>query len=339
LIAGLIIHFTLWIFIRLFSNLTRTPVDDALPTYLKTPSLFLVPLLVLHLAAPALKAKVPEPYFSAAAKILSSVLIALTAWIIIRMSNVLEKAVLARYGITSADNLTARRIYTQFQIFRKVISFAVIVIAAGLILMSFERFQKVGTGILASAGVVGVILGFAAQKTLGNLVAGIQIAVSQPIRLDDVVVVENEWGVIEDITLTYVVIKIWDLRRLIVPIGYFLEKPFQNWTRTSSKVLGTVFLYLDYRVPLDRLRRKLKSIVEKSAAWDGDLHNIVVTNCDPRCIEVRALVSAANASLCFDLRCEVREKLLTFIRDEYPESLPTVRAELEPFVKPARKRE
>lgn len=162
--------------------------------------------------------------------------------------------------------------------------------------MSFDEFRRIGAGILASAGIVGVILGLAAQRTLGNLLAGIQIAITQPIRHDDVVVVENEWGVIEEITLTFVVVRIWDLRRLIVPISHFLEKPFQNWTHRSAKVLGTVFFWVDYSVPIDKLR---------------------------------ALVSAASGAICWDLRAEVREKLLAFVQKNYPAGLPVLRAEIK----------
>ncbi len=196
------------------------------------------------------------------------------------------------------------------------------------ILMMFDAVRQLGTSILASAGIAGIILGFAAQKTLGNFLAGIQIALSQPILIDDVVIVEGEFGRIEDITLTFVSVRTWDLRRLIVPITYFIEKPFQNWSRKSEQLLGTIFLYLDYQVPLGELREELKRLVEKNENWDGQVCGLQVTDTKPNTIEVRALVSSANAGQSFDLRCQVREGLIEFLRNRYPESLPRVRTAL-----------
>jgi small-conductance mechanosensitive channel len=195
--------------------------------------------------------------------------------------------------------------------------------------MTFEKVRQLGTTILASAGVIGIVVGMAAQKTIGAFIAGIQIAITQPIRLDDVVIVENEWGRIEEITLTYVVVRIWDLRRLVLPITYFIEKPFQNWTRITADLLGTVFLYLDYNVPVDKIREELKKILEESELWDKKVCVVQVTNTTESCIEVRALMSASDASTAWSLRCHVREKLIDFVRDNYPNALPRTRAELE----------
>jgi small-conductance mechanosensitive channel len=195
-------------------------------------------------------------------------------------------------------------------------------------LMTFERVRQLGTTILASAGVVGIVVGMAAQRTIATFIAGLQIAITQPIRVDDVVIVENEWGRIEEITLTYVVVKIWDLRRLIVPITYFIESPFQNWTRTSADILGTVFVYTDYNVPVDAIREELHNILKKSEHWDGKVCVLQVTNASERTIELRALMSAADASAAWTLRCEVREKILEFIKRKYPQALPRMRAEL-----------
>ena len=181
---------------------------------------------------------------------------------------------------------------------------------------------------MASAGVAGIILGFAAQRTIGTILAGIQLAFTQPIRVDDVVIVENEWGRIEEITLTYVVVRIWDKRRLIVPITYFIEKPFQNWTRVSADLLGTVNLYLDYSVPVDEIRKECKRILEESGLWDGDAWCVQVTDTTAQTMVVRPLFSAKNSSDQWDLRCEVREKLIAFVREHYPDGLPRVRAEV-----------
>jgi small-conductance mechanosensitive channel len=223
------------------------------------------------------------------------------------------------------DNLSARRIYTQVSVIRKIIVTAVVIIATGSILMLFDPVRQFGTSILASAGIAGVVIGFAAQKTLGNVLAGIQIALTQPLLIDDIVVVEGEFGQIEEITLTYVTVRTWDLRRLILPITYFIEKPFQNWSRVSTELLGTVILYLDYQVPLGELRKELKRLVENNPKWDRKVCGLQVTDTKQSTIEVRALVSSTDPGKMFDLRCDVREGLIDFLRRHHPESLPRVR--------------
>jgi small-conductance mechanosensitive channel len=195
--------------------------------------------------------------------------------------------------------------------------------------MLFEQVRGLGTSVLASAGVLGIVIGFAAQRTIANLFAGFQLALTQPIRIDDVVIVEGEWGRIEEITLTYVVVRIWDLRRLILPLSYFIERPFQNWTRREADILGTVFLYADYTIPVDALREELKRIAAQSPNWDGKVCGLQVTDATEQTIELRSLVSACDASKAWDLRCEVREKLIAFVQKNYPASLPKVRAELD----------
>jgi small-conductance mechanosensitive channel len=196
-------------------------------------------------------------------------------------------------------------------------------------LMVFDSARQFGASILASAGIAGIIVGFAAQRSIATLLAGSQIAMTQPIRVDDVVIVENEWGRIEEITLTYVVVRIWDLRRLVLPITYFIERPFQNWTRSSADILGTVFLHADYSVPLDALRTELTRILSTSRFWDGKVNVLQVTDAREHTLEIRALASAADASLAWDLRCEVREKLIQFLQRNYPDSQPRLRASVE----------
>src|SRR5437667_7023535 len=220
------------------------------------------------------------------------------------------------------DNLFARRIYTQVSVIRKIIVTAVVIIATGSILMLFDPVRQFGTSILASAGIAGVVLGFAAQKTLGNVLAGIQIALTQPLLIDDIVVVEGEFGQIEEITLTYVTVRTWDLRRMILPITYFVEKPFQNWSRVSPEVLGTVILYLDYQAPIGELRKELKRLVENNPNLDKKVCGLPVTDFKQAAIERRALVSASKPGRVFDLRCEVREGLIEFLCHNHPESLP-----------------
>ena len=195
--------------------------------------------------------------------------------------------------------------------------------------MLFEEVRQFGTSILASAGVLGIIIGFAAQKTISNLFAGFQIAMTQPIRLDDVVIVEGEWGRVEEITLTYVIIHIWDDRRLVVPLGYFIEKPFQNWTRASAQLLGSVFVWVDYTMPLDEIRKALKEIIEPNPLWDKRFWNLQVTDATEKTMQIRVLATAADSSKGWDLRCDIREKLIAYIQKHHPQSLPRVRAEFE----------
>jgi len=251
------------------------------------------------------------------------------SWLLIRFVSLGKELVLRGFDIYQKDNLKARRVYTQFKIIEGILRFIIIVIAIGTALLTFENIRKIGVSLFASAGVAGIILGFAAQKLLGTVLAGFQIAVTQPIRLDDVVIVENEWGWIEEINLTYVVIRIWDKRRLVVPTTYFIEKPFQNWTRASSDINGTVFIYTDYTVPFDELRKELTRILENDENWDGNVNVLQVTNATEKTVEIRALVSATDSPTAWDLRVNIREKLIAFLQKNYPDSLPRTRVSLE----------
>ena len=195
-------------------------------------------------------------------------------------------------------------------------------------LMTFEQVRQYGVSLFASAGAAGLVLGLAARPLLSNLLAGIQIALTQPIRVEDAVVVDGEWGWIENITGTYVVIRLWDLRRLIVPLVYFIEKPFQNWTHESSDLLGTVLLRVDFTVPLERLREKLREVAEASRLWDRKVAVLQVTDASGDTMELRILVSARGGAHTFDLRCEVREKMIAFLQAEYPHALPRHRTQI-----------
>jgi small-conductance mechanosensitive channel len=260
-------------------------------------------------------------------------IIACAAWMLIKTVYVLEDFVMYKFNVDVKDNLKARKIRTQFGVLKRIIIIIICVITAALILMTFPRIRQVGTTILASAGIISVVVGLSAQKTIGTFIAGLQIAFTQPIRMDDVVIIEGEWGKIEEITLTYCVVKIWDERRLIVPITYFIEKPFQNWTHTSAELLGTVFIYTDYTVPVEVIRNELKHILEQSDLWDKRVCGLQVTDAKEHTIELRALVSAANASDAWTLRCQVREKLIEFIKSNYPQSLPKFRAQMDESAK------
>jgi small-conductance mechanosensitive channel len=233
-----------------------------------------------------------------------------------------------RYDLSKADNLKERKIRTQLVFLRKMIVGLIVMVTICVILLSFDNLRKLGTGLLTGVGVGGIIVGFAAQRSLSNLLAGFQIAFTQPLRIDDALLVEGEFGRVEEITLTYVVLNLWDQRRLILPINYFIEKPFQNWTRTTAEMMGTVILYLDYSVPLEPLREEFKRLLEASPLWDKRVSAVQVTGATDKDVEVRMLVSAGNSSDVFDLRCYIRENLILFIRENYPESLPKTRMEL-----------
>ncbi|MBU1316634.1 MAG: mechanosensitive ion channel family protein [Alphaproteobacteria bacterium] len=234
---------------------------------------------------------------------------------------------LRRFKLDAEDNLLARKHVTQSRILERVAVTVIIAFTISAALMSFPGVRQYGVSLMASAGVAGIVLGLALQPVLKNLFAGIQLAITQPIRIDDALLVEGEWGNVEEITSTYVVVKLWDWRRLILPLGYFIETPFQNWTREGSALIGTVIIYLDYSVPVAEVRRKVEEIAANSALWDRDVVNVAVTDFKESVMEVRILVSASNAGRAFDLRCEVREKLIDFIQQTYPSGLPKVRAE------------
>ncbi|MDG1571384.1 mechanosensitive ion channel [Robiginitalea sp. M366] len=251
-------------------------------------------------------------------------------WLVIRALRVVKKLIIAKYDIGESDNLKARKVYTQFTILERIVIFIVIILALGLALMSFESIREIGVSVFASAGVAGIIIGLSAQKMIGTILAGIQIAITQPIRLDDVVIVEGEWGNIEEITLTYVVVRIWDKRRLVLPTTYFIEQPFQNWTKTSSDLIGVVFLYTDYTLPIEPVRKELQRLVSEHELWDGQVANIQVTDSKPGFVELRVLVSASDATKAWDLRVYVREKLIAYLQEHYPDHLARTRVLLQP---------
>ncbi|WP_224483734.1 mechanosensitive ion channel family protein [Robertkochia aurantiaca] len=270
-----------------------------------------------------------EPYLYYLNKISSISLIIGLSWGAITTLKILKREYLEDYKIDTEDNLNARKRLTQFNILERIIIFIIILIGVAATLMLFEEVRKIGVSLFASAGVAGIILGFAAQKAIGTILAGLQIAVSQPIRIDDVVIVEGEWGRVEEIKLTYVVIKIWDKRRLVVPTTYFIEKPFQNWTRTNADILGTVYLYTDYNIDFDALRDELTRLLENHELWDGQVNVLQVTDSDENHVEIRALMSARNSPQAWDLRVYVREHLIRFIQNNYPDALVKTRVTIK----------
>jgi small-conductance mechanosensitive channel len=320
---GLVIKFIVH---RIFSYYTKRSdfyLFKSVTKHLQAPVSILIPLLTLNAALPLTHIG----NHPAAKQVMEIVMIAAFAFLITRIIVVFQDMIYHRNDISAADNLKARKIRTQIKFLSQFLIAFVVVLSIAAMLLSFDSLRKIGTGLLAGVGVGSIIIGFAAQNTLSNLLAGFQIAFTQPIRIDDVVVVEGEWGRIEDITLTYVVVKIWDERRLVLPINYFITKPFENWTRVNSDLLGTVFLYLDYTAPIDQIRQKFDRLLCESKLWDKKVSAIQVTDSKERVIEVRALMSARNSADAFDLRCYVREKLIEFIQQEYPQSLPKTRSE------------
>ena len=295
-----------------------------LARYLARPLAVLLVLLALKAVTQAWAA---IPRYALTDHLLGLATVGVLTWLGIAGVRLLGDWANTRYDLTTSDNLLARRALTQLRVATHLGTALVAVLGVAAALMTFDAVRQIGAGLLASAGIAGIVVGFAAQRSLSTLFAGIQIALTQPIRLDDVVVVEGEWGRIEEITLTYVVVNIWDQRRLVVPISQFIEKPFQNWTRTSSDLLGTVMLYADYTVPVDAVRAELARILDADPRWDRRVHNVQVTDARESAVELRVMVSAANSSTLWDLRVAVRERLVDFLRREYPQALPRVRTQ------------
>lgn len=263
-------------------------------------------------------------------------IIAVVTWLGLRVVDAIQQLIYKHHPMDVSDNFHARRIQTQTRVLVHTLSFLVILFGIAAMLMTFPIARQFGTSLLASAGVAGLVLGFAAKPVLGNLIAGLQIAITQPIRLDDVVIVSGEWGRIEEITGAYVVVRIWDDRRLIVPLQWFIENPFQNWTRRTTELLGFVYLWLDYSVPIESIRREADRLCkEVPQLWDGRVCGVQVTETDTNGVQLRVLMSASDSSKCWDLRCYMRENLMNYVMKNYPDSLPQMRATLREKEPPA----
>lgn len=299
----------------------------------RRPGAFFFPLLMISFLLPLIS--LPPAGLATLRRLIEISLLISFSWMLIQTVHVLEDYVRVQFAINKSDNIRERRILTQMQFLRRILVLIIGFITVALVLMNFSAVRKIGTGLLTSAGIASVIVGFAAQKSIANLLAGLQIAFSQPIRIDDVLIVEGEWGRVEEITFTYVVLGLWDQRRLIVPLNYFIEKPFQNWTRSTSQLLGTVFLYVDYSLPVEAVRTELKRLVEQHPLWDKRVCVLHVTDSKEKTMELRALVSAADSGAAFDLRADLREALVRFIQQNYPGSLPKTRTAVDPESPPA----
>jgi small-conductance mechanosensitive channel len=305
---------------------TKTRVVNSVLRLANAPAMALFIILAIFLVLPILT--IPLEMKSSLERVLAFTFTGAMGWLAFKLTWVINDVVAARYDVTAADNLLAREITTRVVMMQRILAASIVVITVCLILMSIPSIRQIGITLFASAGIAGIVAGLAARPALTNLIAGIQLALTQPIRIDDVVIVEGEWGWIEEIRMTFVVVRVWDLRRLVVPLSYFIEKPFQNWTRTKADILGTVFLYVDYGVPVQRVREELHRILKMNDLWDGEVWGLQVTNATDQAIELRALMGARNSEDAWNLRCHVREQLIDFLHREYPGSLPRLRAEL-----------
>jgi len=308
---------------RLFAE--RYPYVFAIFTRLRGLTQLALLIVAMIIAMPI--APLDSDTASFVTRLLLMAVIGLFGWAAIVTLHIAADIYLRRFRLDVADNLLARKHNTQVRVLLRTIDGMIVLVTVGFALMTFEPVRQFGLSLFASAGVAGIVAGLAARPVLSNLIAGVQLAMTQPIRLEDAVIVENEWGNIEEITSTYVVVRLWDWRRMIVPLTYFIEKPFQNWTRDSSALIGAALFYLDYRAPVARMREKLGEIVRQSKRWDGQVVNLQVTDTKEQTIVVRCLASAASAGDAFDLRCEIREKMIDFLQREHPEALPRQRNE------------
>lgn len=302
------------------------PIVNHTLAYIDRSAGYAIPLLLIQIvlrAAPDDLSGVP------AMQHISAVLfIVAMTWVMTNVVRGIGDAIELRHPIDVEDNLTARTVRTQTRVLMRTAVVIVFVLGASAVLMSFPSVKTVGASLLASAGVIGLAVGMAAKPVLGNLIAGIQIALTQPMRIDDVLIVEGEWGRVEEITGTYVVLCIWDKRRLIIPLQWFIEHPFQNWTRSSADIIGSVFWWVDYGLPLEPVRAEIKRLCEEVPQWwDGELAILQVVDSNDKTMQLRALVTARNSGDAFDLRCHVRAGIIDFIQREYPKFLPRLRTD------------
>jgi small-conductance mechanosensitive channel len=322
-ILALVAHRLLIGLLLRLAKRTRSQFDERVVLRCRAPSRWILLAATIWISLDF--ATFPPNITVALRRLISLAIMGLTIWLLVAIVRIACDVFLSRYNVSVSDNLRARAVHTQIMVFERILITVIIIIGFGCILMTFDGVRQLGVSLLASAGIAGIVLGLAAQRVLGTFFAGLQLAITQPIRLEDVVIVEGEWGVIEEITLTYVVVRIWDLRRLVVPATYFIEKPFQNWTRTSASILGTVFLHADYTLPVDPIRQRLHDLLKASPEWDGQVWGLQVTNVTDRSMELRALMGARNASDAWNLRCHIREQLLKFIGESAPAALPRLR--------------
>lgn len=326
LVLGLLVRWLLMAMSRRAEGHVATHTRARVFQVIAAPAAVALPLLFLGMAVHA--TPLPEAWIARIQHLLGIGGLACVTWLAVRAVGAMERRILRRNPTAVADNLAARRVQTQARVIGGVIQGAIVLVGLAVVLMTFPAIRQIGATLLASAGIIGLVAGIAAKPVFGNLIAGLQIAITQPIRLDDVVIVEGEWGRVEEITSAFVVVRIWDERRLIVPLQWFIENPFENWTHTTAQLLGATFLWLDYRTPMDQVRAELDRICKDDGRWDGRVCVVQVTETDQTTQQVRLLVSARNSGDLFDLRCVVRERMIEYLNRQYPESLPRLRMDL-----------
>jgi len=308
-------------------RLTRSlPISNRTAQQCRTPALLLMPLLALQ----AVWQVAPDsfPLIAGVRHVNVLLLLAGLTWLGLRAARGVAQGIIGLHPVNVEDNLNARRIHTQTRMLSRTAMFIILLAGISLMLMTFPGARQIGASLLASAGVVGLVAGIAARPIFSNLIAGLQIALAQPFRIDDVLIIQGEWGRVEEITGTYVVLKIWDERRLIIPLQWFIENPFQNWTRNDAQIIGTVFIWVDYRMPLAPLREAAQRACEAAPEWDQRLCLLQVVEAGERGMQLRVLVTSSNSSLNWDLRCKVREALVDCMQRDWPAHLPFVRAEV-----------
>lgn len=317
------LYFKVYRFLKKRVTLTEGKIDDIVVDLFKIPALWFIYWISFKIFTAFFLNDIS--FYDVLQHINTLLLIFSICWILLQIVKAIAYLLQAKLNLNDANNLHARKNLTQIKIFKGIVTTIIIIVGFAVSLLTFSEARTIGISILTSAGILGIIVGLAAQKSIGLMLAGMQIAITQPIRLDDVVVVEKEWGRIEEITLTYVVVKIWDERRLILPVTWFLENPFQNWTRTGSDIVGSVFLYVDYWLPIDVLRSELARFLINNRNWDGRVMNVQVTEVTDRSKEVRILVSSADSSMNWDLRTEIREHFIDYICTNYENAFAQVR--------------
>ncbi len=325
-IIALIVHRFIFRTLARAAERTGSIADKSFIAHARRPVSLLLPLAVVLIVLPSLS--MPPDIIDGTRHLLTLGMIAAVAWLAINLTAVFDDVIASKFRVDVRDNLLARQVRTRTRVIRRIAVVGILIVGASAMLITFPSIRHIGISLFASAGVAGLIVGIAARPMLSNIMAGIQIAVTQPIKIDDVVVLEGEWGRIEEIGSTQVVVCLWDKRRLVVPLSYFIERPFQNWTYKTADVLGTVFLYMDYTVPVEELILELYRLLQASDVWDGNVWSLQVTNATERTVELRALMSAADSATSWNLRCHVRENLIRFLKERYPQSLPKIRTEI-----------
>ena len=322
-LAGVVAYILLFAFFARLLRKSTSTLRLMLLKQTRSQARFFFPLLALIFALPT--TSLPDRFKDRFEHFLTLCLIALLGWLVITLVRVTSVLIRTRYSITVEDNLHARRIHTQTEVLERLFIGCVVIITLAAMLVTFPAARQIGTSVFAAGGIAGVVVGMAARSTFASLIAGLQVALTQPIRIDDAVVVEGEWGWIEEIETTYVVVRLWDLRRLILPLTYFIDKPFQNWTRTTSEIIGTIFIFVDYTLPVEAVREELQKILKESPLWNGKTCVLQVTDFTETTMQLRCLMSANSSSAAFDLRCLVRERMIRFLQKNYPQCLPTRR--------------